>query len=141
LKFRTEFVGKSKADFIRNTPTRLDLPKKITELHRARPIRIIFLSSQNSIRFAVDVITSGDEEVRGRAPIGRFRAHSKRDVNLRVTDRSDLTVTIPHSQVGSLCITFCEVLFNIPLSISVVPGEGSVRATDIISYPWTCETN
>jgi len=114
----------------------------MTDLHQARSILIIFLSSQNSISFAVAAIyTSGDEVVRARTPIGRFRAHSKRDVNLRVTDRSDLTGTSPHSQVGSLCVTFCEILFNIPLSLPVAPGDGSVRAGDIISHSWTCETN
>jgi len=57
-----------------------------------------------------------------------------------VTDRSDLTGTSPHSQVGSLCITFCEVLFNIPLSLPIAQGDGSLRARDI-SHSWTCEIN
>jgi hypothetical protein len=77
--------------------------------------------------------------VTGRAPIGRFRARSKREVNLRVTDRSDVTVPSPHSQVGSLCITFCDVLFNIPLSHPIATGDGSVTARDIISHSWTCD--
>jgi hypothetical protein len=67
--------------------------------------------------------------------------HSKCEVNLRVTDRPDLTGPSPHSNVGPLCITFHEVLFNIPLSLPIATGDGSLKARDIISHSWTCAIN